>query len=184
MPTNEGSLTLQANNQVTLTTSNVDNLFFTFGSIPDYLTTGDFIEVDVWVIAEITPGTKRVIIETTATNYSTINIPEAYQDLPIEVCFLPSVDSGNVDIWSYEDPALPCSCETELQTLQDSVNANSLLTTGIAINQLAQNAAIEGMAIAQGAAFAPITAGLSAGIPAATSPPLLTGSGALIPLLP
>lgn len=184
MPTNEGSLTLQANTQSTLNVNGVDNLFFTFGSIPDYLTTGDFIEVDIWVIAEITPGTKRVILETTATNYTSINIPEAYQDLPLEICFLPSIDSGNVDIWSYEDPALPCGCENELQQIQDDLNFNNTLSIGIGINQLAQNAAIEGMAIAQGVAFGPITAGLSAGIPAATSPPLLTGSGALVPLLP
>ena len=184
MPTNEGSLTLQANVQSTLNVNGVDNLFFTFDNIPDYLTTGDFIEVDVWVIAEITSGTKRVILETTATNYTSINIPEAYQDLPLEVCFLPSMDSGTADIWSYEDPTPDCGCSVEIEQLQDSVDLNTVLTTGVVVNQLAQNVALENMAIAQGAAFSVITAGLSAGIPAAVSPPLVGGSAALVPLLP
>jgi|SRR6056297_1979 len=184
MPTNEGSLSLTSNVVSTLNVNAVDNLFFTFATVPDYLTTGEFVEVDVWVIAEITPGTKRVILEETASNYTSINIPEAYQDLPLEVCFMPSMTTGNVDVWSYEDPALPCSCQTELQTIEDKVDANSLITAGIGVNQLAQNAAINAMAISQGAAFSVITAGASLGIPAAVTPPITGGTAALLPLLP
>lgn len=162
---------------------NITNPFssssFLYIVAPD--TTDDY-EIDTFLNVKLGSIVRLVPFGTyQSSTRDLIVIPQGFRNSGLELRLILIADTSiNIEVWEI---STDCCGKEQLDSIETKLNLVGIGTAATLANQLAQDLALEAISVGLGTALLPITGGLSAALPATTTPILLPASTAVSTVL-